>query len=335
MAEGYFAYEVRDNGICILRCYGASGVVAIPEQIDGMLVTEVCDYAFAGEMEGEPENASGFPCICGDCLEELYLPRTIRRLGRYIFYNCLRLRKLSFYSNIAFIGAGAFTGCGGLCCLKVRQLAGGSCLREVLQDLKQKVMVECYRLAQSPGDGHEPAKQTTQKQGPKGKAAEEWELSCRLVYPEFFEEAVENTPARIISTQTHGMGIQYRNAFRGTQVIFEEYDRLFATGKYNIDLNVLIEIAISRLSYPLLLSEEARGEYACWLSGHLPEAASYLLRQEMMDDFCWLSQKFISAKDQMDVLLEEAKRQGDAEAVSMLMDAKHRRFPGKEKRFCL
>ena len=78
------------------------------------------------------------------------------------------------------------------------------------------------------------------------------------MYPEFYEEAVENTPARIISTQTHGMGIQYRNTFQNTQIVFSEYDKLFETGKYNMDFINMIEMSVARLMYPLKLENSAR-----------------------------------------------------------------------------
>lgn len=323
MAQGYFAYEKKENEICIVRCYGSSGSVVIPEELEGLPVTEVSDYAFAKEMEDEPENSSGFPCICGNQLEEVYLPRTIRRLGRYIFYNCIRFRKLSFYSNLAFMGAGAFTGCENLSCLEMHWLDGNSCLREILQDLKQKVTVTCYRALEE--ESVQPGQSET----------DSTELLYRLVYPEFFEEAVENTPARIISTQTHGMGIQYRNAFCNTQVIFAEYDRLFATGKYNIDLINLIEMAISRIRYPFALEEKSKSEYAKWLSEHLREGTSFLLEQEDVENLRWLTGIFVTETEQIDMVLEEAKRQEAAWAVSIIMDVKHQRFPAKKRRFCL
>lgn len=311
--EQNFAYEKRENGICILRCYGSSAQVVIPERLGGYLVTELSDYAFAEVQDKEPENTSGYPCICGRKLEKLVLPKTIRRLGRYIFYNCTCLRHLSFYSNLAFIGAGAFTGCENLSELELYWLEGRSCLREILQDLKQKVTVDFYR------------EQTECAHS----------LLCRLVYPEFFEEAVENTPARIISTQTHGMGIQYRNAFRNTQVIFSEYDKLFEAGKYNIDFINIVEMALARLRYPYELGEQERESYQQWLLEHLQKAAEMILEQEKIEDLRWLAEKFISKETQVDLLLEEAKLQQKPEAVSILMDLKHQRFPGKKKRFAL
>ena len=44
-----------------------------------------------------------------------------------------------------------------------------------------------------------------------------------LVFPEFFEEGVENTPARIIEHHTHGSGMYYRNCFVNRKLQFDEY----------------------------------------------------------------------------------------------------------------
>lgn len=52
------------------------------------------DYGFSGRTD----------------LEEVILPETVRKIGRYAFYNCRNLRKITFFSQIQDIGCGAFTG---------------------------------------------------------------------------------------------------------------------------------------------------------------------------------------------------------------------------------
>ena len=309
MEQQRFAYERTEQGIRILRCYGKSGCIKIPEQIEGQPVTELAAYAFAKEIDSEPENSSGLSCICGEDLEELYLPGTIRRLGRYLFYNCIQFRKLVFYSNIAFMGAGAFTGCERLSELEMQEVSEEkSCLREILSDLKQAVHVKVYQGAY-----------------------------CRyeLVYPEYFEEAEENTPARIINTVTHGMGIQYRNTFRDTRVIFSEYDKLFELGKYNVDLTSAIQVSIARLKYPVGLAEKASEAYADFLTEHLEQVAEIFQKAEDKEKLRWLAEVFIATKEQMEVLTRSVMTQGETEALSMLMDISHRRFPEKKKKFSL
>lgn len=309
MEQQRFAYETTEQGIRILRCYGKSGCVRIPEQIEGQPVTELAAYAFAKEMDSEPENSSGLSCICGEHLEELYLPGTIRRLGRYIFYNCIQFRKLSFYSNIAFMGAGVFTGCERISELEMQEVPEEkSCLREILSDLKQAVQVKVYQ-----GE------------------------HCRyeLIYPEFYEEAEENTPARIINTVTHGMGIQYRNAFRDTRVIFSEYDKLFETGKYNVDLINAIKMSVSRLMYPIELEEKASREYTVFLTTHLEPAADVFLKEQEKEKLRWLAEVFVTSKEQMELLIKATMEREETEILSMLMDIRHKRFPEQKKKFSL
>lgn len=304
-----FAYETTEKGIKIVRCYGVSSVVEIPEQIDGLPVTELSDYAFAEKLEEEPEHCMEFPCICGTQLEELHLPQTIRKFGRYLFYNCFCLKKLSFYSNISSIGAGAFTGCGCLTELNMQEAGqAGNCLREMLTDLKQSVEVQVLA---------------------------EGVLKYRLVYPEFYEEAVENTPARIVNTSTHGMGIHYRNTFQEARIMFQEYDKLFGIGKYNIDLIDAIRIAETRLHYSFELSEGAKKEYRIFLEEHLKEAVTHFQKKDGLEELRWIAEQFVEDSVQAAAIIEAVSEQKNVAALSLLMDIRHRRFAKSQKKFSL
>ncbi len=309
MEQQEFAYVRIEEGIRILRCYGKSSRVVIPEYMEGQPVTELAAYAFAQNMEEEPENSSGMPCISGSDLEELCLPKTIVKIGRYAFYNCLHFHKLSFYSNIAFMGAGLFTGCEKLSRLNMQELLEErSCLLEILSELKQTVDVKVYH----------------------GKTCQ-----YQLIYPEFYEEAVENTPARIIETHTHGMGIQYRNAFEDTRVIFSEYDKLFEMGKYNIDLHNAVLMAAARLMYPVELEEIPEQGYRKFLREHLKGAATAFLEDEEQQKLQWMAEYFIDTKEEMDILMQTAMERKETEALSMLIDICRRRFPQRRKKFSL
>lgn len=68
------------------------------------------------------KNPGELPCICGELLEELVLPGTVERIGRYVFYNCRYFREFTFGANIRYMGAGAFTGCKRLSKLHVRDM---------------------------------------------------------------------------------------------------------------------------------------------------------------------------------------------------------------------
>ena len=169
-------YEKTLDGICLQRCYGLDKILEIPGTADGMPVTELAAYLFSdtvrrrepppGEYQGEPE-------LCGSRVEVISLPDTIRKVGAYGFYNCYGLKRLSCSSAVEDWGAGVFTGCTGLECLDIRIAKGRkSCFKDILSELHQTLSVN-YRS----GSGT---------------------LLAKLIFPEFFEESVENTPARII-----------------------------------------------------------------------------------------------------------------------------------------
>lgn len=303
--EQYFSYEKKEKGISIKRCYAKTSQIIIPPEIDGLPVTEIASYAFAQELEDEPVNQGNLTCICGDLLEELTLPHTIQHLGRYVFYNCLAFQKMTFFTDISYMGAGAFTGCKKLCKLEVHFVPDKkSCIREILTDLNQTVVVDFK----------------------EGEA-------CSLLYPEFFEEAVENTPARIIETHTHGVGIQYRNTFVDTQINYKEYDGLFSVGQYNMERKDAVMLAIFRLMSPVEADDAAKMEYEVFLRNHLKEAGILLREREEADRLFWLAEQFVTEQKELEILIGIAA--DTPQMLSRLLDISHQRFPKKSKGFSL
>ena len=121
-----FEYERKNDSICITRYNDSQPQVEVPEEIDGMTVSEIGDYAFANTK-----------------ITRLSLPPSIRRLGRYALYNCSHLTKFSFPGSIRDIGAGAFTGCHHIkkLCITIDK-DSSSCLREILMEIPEELSVE-------------------------------------------------------------------------------------------------------------------------------------------------------------------------------------------------
>ena len=198
-------YEKTLDGVCLQRCYGLDKILEIPGTVEGMPVTELAGYLFSDTVrrrEPPPCEYRGEPELCGSRVEEIILPDTVRKVGAYGFYNCYGLNRLSCSSAVEDWGAGVFTGCTGLKCLDIRIAKGRkSCFKDILSELHQTLSVN-YRS----GSGT---------------------LMAKLIFPEFFEESVENTPARVIMREMHGCGHMYRYCFDGGDFRFDEYDRLF------------------------------------------------------------------------------------------------------------
>lgn len=360
-------YEEKNGTIKILRCYGAEngygerGTIVLPESIGNKPVVELGDYLFSAGMREQPrgllwdEAAAGADqeaeVLCGSHVRAVYLPASLRRIGRYAFYNCDSLRELHFTASISDIGAGAFNGCRKITDLYVDVINGEkSCLKEILADLNETLTVHYREITSSEAKLSEGVRE------------------ARLLFPLFYEEAVENTPARILETHVHGCGHRYRYCFQGTEFKFREYDSLFLYARTQEEPEHVAALAIGRLKYPYQLSEEAKGEYGEYLMEHLDDAAACLLKDGCMEDLRWFVGYFapekkiehaaagclgneglaVRAREEyydirkpilgetgFDKLVELANRAGHTEATSFLMDARYRSYPLKRKRFTL
>lgn len=298
-------YEKTLDGVCLQRCYGLDKILEIPGTVDGMPVTELAGYLFSDTVrrrEAPPGEYLGEPELCGSRVEEISLPDTIRKVGAYGFYNCYGLRRLSCSSAVEDWGAGVFTGCAALECLDIRIAEGRkSCFKDILSELHQTLSVH-YR---------------------SGSGA----LLAKLIFPEFFEESVENTPARIIMREMHGCGHMYRYCFDGGQFCFDEYDRLFPHVKVQEKPELAVRLALYRLYWPYGLREHAQDEYWDYVRDHAGEAAKGMIERGERDILAFTARSSRLGEAEHRRMIDAAARSGDAQSSALLLDVKHSR-PG-------
>ncbi|MFR5601091.1 MAG: leucine-rich repeat domain-containing protein [Lachnospiraceae bacterium] len=238
-------------------------------------------------------------------LEELYLPSTLRKIGRYAFYNCEQLKKLTFDTRIRDLGAGLFTGCSGIRTLEVQvQEQERSCLKEVLSELKQTLRVHYH-----------------------GKQ------EAYLIFPEFYEESVENTPARILWTNTHGCGHRYRYCFQDTQFQFRDYDSLFPHVRVQEPAFLVCELAMGRLFFPAGLTEPHCLMYESYLKEEFQAAAGLLIRDHEEQRLAWLLSIAEPDREALSRAAEQANEAHNPAAVSLLMDYSRKKFMPQRKTF--
>ncbi|MCC8100698.1 MAG: leucine-rich repeat domain-containing protein [Clostridiales bacterium] len=357
MASQLFAYERKGDSAVILRCFSRDSSVGIPEQIDGLPVRELAPYAFSAHMDekeltdalrrgdariasSEPMgmqqswengNLAALPVLCGEHLETILLPKTIRRVGRYCFYNCGHLRRLEFPGELYDWGSGAFSGCHRVeeLCVHV-QPDDASGLKQVLAELPESLDVElCADEAGEPDtrggvDGAE---------HPRKKM-----VYARLAFPEFYEEGVENTPARILETHVHGTGILYRNCFQGKKFDFAQYDVLFPYAQAQEDFSLLIRLVLGRLRAPYHLEERARGYYETCVRENAFLFGRYFLDGKDTEGLSWLLEQELASlpdgekSELTGQLLEYAARRKDAQAIGRLMEFRRESLPDSRRR---
>ncbi|MDY3920420.1 MAG: leucine-rich repeat domain-containing protein [Candidatus Limivivens sp.] len=323
-------YEDTGKGIRLLRCFSPDSTAELPEKIDGEAVTELAPYFFSDHFEaekgkgvqwklwnmqtGECGKADGEElrardnALCGERLKEAILPKSLVKIGRYAFYNCSGLEELSFGEALKDIGAGAFTGCHHVKRLSVTTGSTGiSCLREILAELPEKIRVE-YRKNEEMGV---------------------------FWFPEYFEEGVENTPARILENHVHGSGMRYRNCFQNKALDIREYDSLFESAKAWEDAETVTDLALGRMLHPLGLTEAAQARYLAFLQQTLDEACRYLIKKKDGGSLAFVLKQTECTAEMLDGWLDLAAKLEYTEGVTRLMEERRLRVRPKKRSFSL
>lgn len=165
---------------------------------------------------------------------------------------------------------------------------------------------------------------------------------ARLIFPEYYEDSVENTPARIVSIETHGCGHRYRYCFQNRVFQYKDYDAIFPHMKVQEPEALAAELAFCRLRYPLGLTETCAGEYRAYLAEHWQTAGRILIQADRLrcdhatnldpGQLPWLVEQVLEPEAPDRVLTEMlpsyitmAQKLGDTEMVSWMMDYKYKR----------
>lgn len=316
-------YQLKKENIVLTSCYATEGELYLPDKLYGHDIKEIAPYAFSEEADIEKkdilvwksDNADFFVDrhrICKEEVVELRLPINTCEIGRYAFYRCRNLRRLIISDRLLDIGGGAFTGC------RVEEVeihfynGEKSCLKSILDEIRFAIRATlCYHKADGSLD------------------------TAIILFPEHYEEAVENTPARMLETHHHGSGGYYRQCFYERKLDFQKYDALFSQAVALENPKIVIELALSRLLTPVGLLSKYKEVYEQYLHAQMEDVACYVLEKEGMEEIAYLTQHGVWTKEGLEKAIEKAGMSRKTECLSMLMDVKRQMFPEKRKEFKL
>lgn len=313
-------YVEQEDGISICRCYGYEDILVIPDEIDGKPVVGLCDHALAQSGSAQRpkdlkqiilhEEEQGFAKereLAGEFLKEVYLPVHLKRIENYAFYFCRNLNTLRFGGNLKKVGSGLFIWCKSLRYLIFENVSKSSHgMEHILADITWEV--------------------ETRWQFDDGTVVQ-------LTFPEYYEESVENTPARNIDTQWHGSGYKYRQCFRDHSMVYRYYDEIFGYAVGNEFTDTCIRIAMNRLRFPEQLSKEAKMQYEEFMKQHIDEVLKEKIRSEDLEDVRFLARSGLLGKEETDKAIELASAYQKAELCSFLMDYRRQHFKAIRKTF--
>lgn len=342
------AFRKKDGQAELVRMWSIQEKMVVPAWIDGCPVTKIGPYAFSAHKEGiekdvliwevpeglmESETAGSVigeeqwkdtnrePLRCGTNIGEIHLPETVQVIGNYAFYGCINMKVFHGTDRITRMGSGVFTGCR-LSRVEIDFYDGEkSCLKEILTDIRYgitAILTNCRETKRA---------------------------VAKVVFPEFYADAVENTPARIVETHYYGSGGDYRECFYRRELDFQKYDSMFVLSAARDQSEVTAEVALARLMYPLRLAEQARLSYEHYVRENVDKIAELCLEHlenhtalSVADPvdvlrFCCENKYFSRTTLETAILKASEKRQ--TEVLSILMDERQKHFPRKKKTFDL
>lgn len=301
-------YKLYDEKAVVISCTGTERYVRIPEDINGKPVVSIGPYSFSSpednirklneqeiyeyEIEGMDTPLSVKETIKGKKLQVIYLPGHLERIGEYAFYNCSELEHINLGEGVIDFGNGAFMNCDSLKELTFRTkcdsptgLAGF--LREIQSEL------------------------TVTFEGKDEKAV--------FIFPEYYEESVENTPARVFHYQIHGAGYRYRQCLENGILNISQYDMLFQAPEIQNESRTALSIALCRLNYPAGLSEHYKQLYIKYLRLHKEDTIIRYLEENNTKGLSSLKLEDILTRDMMDFALKASIRLKQPECTAVLL----------------
>lgn len=310
-------YRKSENGLILTGCYGVDGRIDLPDEIEGTPIIEIAPYAFSDseEMKADLVFLSEDACLFEERrrlkttdIEEVRLPSGVREIGKYAFYRCRNLKKLILSDEILEIGGGALTGCRGIREVEIH-FKNGECsaLKSILDEVRFQVHAKLYM----------------------------GEQMAEILFPEHYEEAVEDTPAKQLFTRYHGAGGDYRQCFFNRELDYKKYDELLYRAVAEDTVDTVSQMALGRLRFPYKLSVEAKKKYEQYLKMNLSQIMVLLTEKEETDKIRFLIDEGIVSEEAFLSAIECATKQQKTEILSVLMDEKRKAFPKKKKTFDL
>lgn len=255
----------KDGGARLLRMYGTSPQVLIPEEIAGHPCVEIAPYCFAPkarlpeekdreELVSAEEGARPYLReLCRHAVEEVVLPDTVEEIGGCAFYDCRKLKRLHMGAAVRTIGSDAFMNAFSLQMILLHaSVEEESGIQKALSQISSSLEV-CFQSADK--------------------------TQARLLYPEYYESYDEVAPAHLFGRSITGEGFRARQCFRDGRVDFAGYDGIFLQACVEESENTLFKMALNRLQYPCGLSKKHEEVYRSYVKEHLPFCADVLTEQ--------------------------------------------------------
>ncbi len=284
-----------ERGFLLTAYSGHTRTLSVPEYWENeagerLPVLEVAAHAFDGRED----------------LEKVELPKTLRVLRAFSFFNCKALKEFLLWDSIEDYYDGTLRQCLALSHITVHfaEEENYQIVRDILGDSDRRLQFHLYL--------------------PNKK-----ELS--LLFPGYVDKVREDTMARQIHDTIDGCGYSYRQTVGRRQIDLRLYDKLFLRAIHDTK-GAAVYIALGRLRYPAELLDKAREDYLAFLSEEDSFSLSLLISDEEWEWIEFYMDLQIFSEEAVKTALKLLAKYRNAELAARFLDYQDRHFEKERKK---
>lgn len=327
-------WEPVNSGCRLLRCFGNSPILNVPDIINEQKIVEIGPYCFSRSRPRFPEkiyktifidigkqkttlengqifnqqdfNFSVFGTeLDGTFLEEITLPDSVTTLHNAAFYNCRKLKTLSVGTKISGIGSDEFMNDSHLEHLIIRgkdsEISG---LSLILERIAENITVSFW---------------------PESSLFPE----SIVFFPEYYEWLDEISPAHIFSRSIHGEGFRMRKSFENGILDYRKYDSCLENALTVESPESLCKIALNRLRWPSRLEDIFREKYENVIKKYIDTAFTLAIKEQNFPLLQFICEHFSPDATVLSAAINLCIKKEWGEGNAFLIEAKHKTFSEK------
>ena len=320
-----------ERGLAITGYSGKTRVLSVPEYLENgagerLPVLEVVAHAFDGRED----------------LERVELPKTIRALRAFSFFNCKALREFTLWDSVEDYYDGSLRQCLALSHINVHfeKEENYQIVRDILGDSDRRLQFHLYfsesslnmnmdSVVTSSGAATSSREKADSYERNSSVSSSTKELS--LLFPGYVDKVREDTMARQIHDTIDGCGYSYRQTVGRRRIDLRLYDKLFSRAIHDTK-GAAVYIALGRLCFPAELLDKAREDYLAFLSEEDSFSISLLISDEEWEWIEFYMDLQLFSEEAVKLALKLLAKYENAELAARFLDYQEKHFAKEKKK---
>ena len=320
-----------ERGLAITGYSGKTRVLSVPECLENecgekLPVLEIAAHAFDGRED----------------LEKVELPKSIRALRAFSFFNCKALREFTLWDSVEDYYDGSLRQCLVLSHINVHfeKEENYQIVRDILGDSDRRLQFHLYfsesslnmntaSVVTSSGAATSSREKADSYERNGTASSSTKELS--LLFPGYVDKVREDTMARQIHDTIDGCGYSYRQTVGRRRIDLRLYDKLFSRAIHDTK-GAAVYIALGRLRYPAELLDKAREDYLVFLSEEDSFSISLLISDEEWEWIEFYMDLQLFSEEAVKLALKLLAKYENAELAARFLDYQEKHFAKEKKK---